>query len=176
MSTFAKVATSGSYADLTGTPTIPTKSSELTLDNTYTKAEVDAKVSVSGSGVAKYEAVGSTNGSCIVTATGTGVSMVKTGNKISLTVPAGVTVLSAQCHFTEAEVASTNKVAIDFNSTAANSYAASDFDMPIVQVVNDVDGSRAYNKTAAFNYNTNSHTAEISGLFSNIAVWVKLTF
>ena len=39
--TLSTVATSGNYSDLTNTPTIPTATSQLQLDNVYSKSEID---------------------------------------------------------------------------------------------------------------------------------------
>ena len=161
--TLATVATSGDYNDLINKPSV------------YTKNEIDQKISTA-SGAVRYEAIGSTGGDVMIIATGTGVSAVKNNNNISITVPNGITLLSIQCHFAGTEIGSSSGANIDFNSTATNSYTPGDFNMPVAQVVNDVSGSRAYRTAAAFNYNTNSHTFSVTGLLSNTAVWIKLTF
>lgn len=42
--TLSNVATSGSYNDLSDKPTIPTATSQLTLDNVYSKSEIDLQI------------------------------------------------------------------------------------------------------------------------------------
>ena len=177
--TLAAVATSGEYNDLMNKPVIPQNSSDLNLDNVYTKSEVNnkiASININPSSILKYEPQGSTNGECFVTATGTGIEVVKTGNKIAITKPDGVDILSIQLHFTDVDVKDSCSVEIDYNASASNSYDPINFEMPHVQVINDVDGSRAMRVNMSANYNVNSHTVQITGLLANVAVWVKLVF
>ena len=177
--TLAAVATSGAYNDLLGVPTIPENSSDLNLDNVYTKAEVNNKIAainINPNTILKYEPTGTNNGECIVTATGTGIEATKTGNKIAITKPDGVNILSIQLHFTESDISDSCTLEVDYDASASNSYDPTDFIMPQVQVVNDVEGSRAMRVNISANYNVNSHTIQITGLLANVACWVKLIF
>ena len=54
--TFAKVATSGKYSDLSGRPTIPTTAADV---NAYTKTQTDAAISSATSGLASVSSVAS---------------------------------------------------------------------------------------------------------------------
>jgi hypothetical protein len=215
---FAQVATSGSYTDLINKPAIPAKSSDLTLDNVYTKTEedtalalkanvadvytkpqTDAKVAslindttstaattysashidtlMSGGSLVRYMV-----GECIVTATGTGVTITKAGNIATVACPTGVKILSLSVHFNTTDMSGLAACSIDFGSaTDFTSGTGMNTDYtnilpPVVQVVNDVSGSRAYRAAAAVSYNTNSHTVNVSGLLTGAAVWVRLTF
>lgn len=122
-----------------------------------------------GSNIVRYSPEGSNN-TCFVLATGTGITFSKTNEKAKLIVPEGVQVLSAQVLFEANEIVS-NGVEIDCGMSATYD----DFQIPTVQVVVNNDGGRAVFKGAAFNFNVNPTTVQVTGL-QNMPYWVKVQF
>lgn len=122
-----------------------------------------------GSNIVRYSPEGSNN-TCFVLATGTGITFSKTNEKAKLIVPEGVQVLSAQVLFEANEIVR-NGVEIDCGMSATYD----NFQIPTVQVVVNNDGGRAVFKGAAFNFNVNPTTVQVTGL-QNMPYWVKVQF
>lgn len=171
-------------------PSIPAKTSDLEKDDVYSKEEIDQKlkltaspsVTSTGGGAIRYEASDS-NGDCIVLATGKGVTFNKSGNTCSIKCPENVTLISARIHFSADEISSLGNCKIDFGTSEDFTGTGKNDDYktvnpPLVQIINNTEGSRAYKVLPypTMNLNTDSHTLQIAGLTSSVGVWVKLVF
>lgn len=126
--------------------------------------------SVASTGLVRYKPSGS-NDDCIITATGEGVTFVKSGTSVKFTVPEGVMITSAQVFFKAEEMTSTS-CSIDHGM--GKSY--DDLYMPIFQACTLNDGSKPYSKAAAANLTTGPSTIQITGLTSNQPTMIKLLF
>lgn len=126
--------------------------------------------STTSAGLLRYKPSGSNN-DCIITATGEGVTFVKSGTTVKFTVPEGVMITSAQVFFKADEMTSTS-CSIDYGM--GSSY--DDLFMPIFQVSTLNDGSKPYSKAAAANLTTSPSTIQITGLSSNQPTMIKLLF
>lgn len=124
----------------------------------------------SGTSLLRYKPSGSNN-DCVVTATGEGVTFVKSGTTIKFTVPEGVMITSAQIYFTADELVGTS-CTIDYGM--GKSY--DDLYMPMFQVCTLNDGSKPYSKAAAANLTTGPSTLQITGLTSSQPTMIKLIF
>ena len=199
----SKVATTGDYDDLLNRPTIPSNVSQLNLDTVYTKTEVDNNISniinntipsdnttyssnyinslLIGSNptlspVIRYE----TNGN-IVLATGAGVTIEKNGNKAIINCPTGVTLISASIHFLTDDLNNATSCTINYGSSDNYDKSGKNTDYlnmlpPMIQVINDVEDSRAYRPACSFNYNINPHTVQVTGLLKGIGAWIRMSF
>lgn len=123
-----------------------------------------------GSSLVRYKPSGSNN-DCFVTATGTGITVSKSGTDVKFTVPDGVMMTSAQVFFSAEEMTSTS-CKIDFGM--GESY--DDLYMPIFQVATLNEGSKPYSKAAACNLTSGASVAQISGLTSSQPTMIKLIF
>ena len=129
-----------------------------------------------GSTISRYEAGAGTG--CYVLATGPGVTVTKTNNSAVINGAAGVEVISASIHFTVAEITTNTNVSIDYG---VNQGCGDNTDYTVAfppqwQAFADVAGSRAGKTAAVGNFNTNSHTLQITGLTASQAIWVNLSF
>lgn len=164
-----------------GTTELSGSSIELVAGNNITltpgtnSIKIDAASGSQFPGVYRYEADGSTNGDCIVTASAKGVSYVKTGNSVALTVPNGVVLISLRVHFTGAEVGSTGTVIIDYDSTNITTDYTKIYP-PNIELINDNSSAYAHRASYTASYNVSPHTSTIGGLAANIPIWVKMTF
>lgn len=163
---------------------IPEDTSKKGQVNGYAPLGSDGKVpstylpESSGGGNEKnlmtYEAIGSTGGDCIITATGAGVTFSKNINAAEITPPAGVKILSARVRFTGAEISTSANCSISFDgSLSPNDYV--NIVPPLFQVYNDVTSGRAM-RTCASNLNINSHTMQFTGLLQSTGVLIKLNY
>lgn len=122
-----------------------------------------------GSSITRYVPEGG-EGFSYVTADGPGISITKEGTYAILTVPEGVQVFGLQVRFTGAEIAAGGKCQIKHGM--GTSY--DDFVLPHVQVMNDVNNSRALKTTVGANFNVSPDQIEITGMSTNQNAWVNL--
>lgn len=121
-----------------------------------------------------YEPTGSTNGDCIIIASGPGVSFSKTANAATITPPAGVKIKVARIRFSGAEIGSNTNCSIDYDTTLNASDWTNNIP-PLYQAYVDAAGSRAQKATTA-NLNTNAHTMQFIGISSNTALQFVLHY
>lgn len=105
-----------------------------------------------------------------VVADGEGVDATKSGTLITVTCPEDVQIFALQVRYSGSEISSGGKCQIKHGM--GTSY--DDFVLPHVQVLNDVDGSRALKTTVGANFNVSPDQIEITGMSQNQNAWVNL--
>lgn len=146
----------------------------LGADGKVPAAQLPAATGGGGSTIVAYEAVGSTNGDCMIVATGAGVSFSKVGSLAVITPPAGVMILSARVRFSGAEVGAASACSVNFNSTLSDTDYVN-IDPPTFQFYNDLPAGRVL-RSATCNLNVNAHTMAFNGLLASTGVFVKLNY
>lgn len=163
---------------------------ESDLD-TATQEKLNTVASGSGDKIIEYEVVNSTNGECIVVATGAGISLSKGtapvyGSNNSetyplkvLTIPAGVRILSARIRFYNTEISETTPgCAVDWDATQDDN-TDNNFVQPLCQVWNDAPPNRTL-RQCAMSQSVNNHTVTFNGLAtggdSGVGCLVKLIY
>lgn len=105
-----------------------------------------------------------------VIADGDGVDATKSGPLCTVTCPEGVQIFALQIRFSGDEIGTGGKCQIKHGM--GKSY--DDFVLPHVQVMNDVERSRALRTTVGGNFNVTHDQIEITGMAANLASWVNL--
>ena len=105
-----------------------------------------------------------------VIADGDGVDATKSGPLCTVTCPEGVQIFALQIRFSGDEIGTGGKCQIKHGM--GKSY--DDFVLPHVQVMNDVERSRALRTTVGGNFNVTHDQIEITGMATNLASWVNL--
>lgn len=105
-----------------------------------------------------------------VVADGDGVDATKEGTLATVTCPEGVQIFSLQVRYSGPEIGTGGKCQIKHGM--GTSY--DDFVLPHIQVMNDVNNSRAMKTTVGANFNVSHDQIEITGMTSSQAAWVSL--
>ena len=196
----AEIADNVDWSGIINKPLIPTKTSDLILDNVYSKDELNNKMNsiIDDSNSSSKSTYSSKNIDTlfnnlsdvkgitryvipdgIVTATGLGVTITKNLNNVIINCPDDVIIISVTIHFNSTDINVSN-CSINFG-TNAKCYGTginSDYSNmlpPIYEVIVDTLNGRTY-KQVAGNLNTNSHTLVLSGLIPGLGIWVRLMF
>ena len=105
-----------------------------------------------------------------VVADGDGVDASKSGTLTTVTCPPGVQIFALQIRYSGTEIGAGGKCQIKHGM--GTSY--DDFVLPHVQVLNDVEFSRALKTTVGANFNVTPDQIEITGMSTNQNAWVNL--
>ena len=105
-----------------------------------------------------------------VVADGDGVDATKEGTLTTVTCPEGVQIFSLQVRYSGPEIGTGGKCQIKHGM--GTSY--DDFVLPHIQVMNDVNNSRAMKTTVGANFNVAPDQIEITGMTSSQSAWVSL--
>lgn len=105
-----------------------------------------------------------------VVADGDGVNATKSGTLTTVTCPEGVQIFALQIRYAGSEIGTAGRCEIQHGM--GSSY--DDFVLPHVQVMNDVNNSRALRTTVGANFNVTHDQIQITGMASNQNAWVSL--
>ena len=115
-----------------------------------------------GESFVTFEPAASVDGECIVCASSTNVTFVKTGADVAITPGAGVSIKWVRYRLTETEMATTTQASFDMDTTSTVDY--NHMVAPRVTIFGDDEGNRAMIKNIARNMNVNPHTIQFTGM------------
>lgn len=138
-------------------------------DITGPAGSIEGSIPVADKSIRRYKLPGLGADGWVV-ADGEGVDATKSGTLITVTCPEDVQIFALQVRYSGAEISSGGKCQIKHGM--GTSY--DDFVLPHVQVLNDVDGSRALKTTVGANFNVSPDQIEITGMSQNQNAWVNL--